>query len=119
MSTEEISVDTKAPAYFEPSVGRRVAVCLTGQVFAVRRGNDEPILLDLPGLGASFTLFGSAVDLRIYMARIGEGEFRIKKVTDGIDSLGNQIPYPIVCDMRFDAAERKSKWRLVLPLEKA
>lgn len=96
----------------EVKCGKINEVTLTGQVFAAYDDN-SPVLLDLPQLGPSFALFNTVDNLRFYMAAIGVEEYKIKKVDDGIEFLKSQIPYPIVCNMRYEGGN--SKWSLVIP----
>jgi hypothetical protein len=110
------------PEDFEaaPQISSQVPVELTGQLFAVWPDHGSPILIDLPPpLGPSFALFRRVEELRFYLAAIGIVAYRIKHVDDGREFMKSQIPYPIVCDMRYDPPTGKSKWKLVVPTEKA
>lgn len=120
MPREEIPAKfTGRVEVLEPKVGPAVLVSLTGQLFAVYSDDGSPVLLDLPGLGPCFTLFGCVEDLRDYMSRIGIAKYRLKQVADGHGFMKNQIPVPIVCNMRFDSVQNKSKWTVVRPMETA
>lgn len=96
-------------------VGKLKEVKLTGQLIPFRNG--QPVLIDLPKLGPSLALFKTINDLQLYMQAIGVTGYTVKHVDDGTEFLTSNIPYPIVCDMRYDTTDGKSKWVLVMPLK--